>query len=468
MRKNPPFRSRSPLPVPAGLLDLVCETIGRRVTGLPVTRNGVPVTRELAAAALEILNEEFTRSLPVETRIIGQKKLAIGLDRRLAERGHAGIHTAGVITGVLVEAGICRRGEVTDSRAHRTCPVVRLLPEWTWNIATDMSVPKTLHTGAVPDRFDNQGGGSWLDRCPVCRTGILRLVTGRQLFGVPPGNYVECAFCRARLVPEAGGLWRLVSIGTIRDPSWRRLLNRAGTGKEWQERAGGSPASEGKRAGSLKAERVTGTGHGNYPEGIRELGDGSLAVECRGSARYFIPLPVQFDRSVAADLFSRIKTPLRDLLAKPGFSSLKIETEDTVARHPDAPAGGFLHALKREGKPLYRKFLNPDGDREFRNFRIKDTDSPDKKGVFLILRGCEVIYVCCAPVSFRKAIGEGIGLVLPSDCLRDGETGRCRVNAEICREPDRVRFFTHIAGAEESGRIQRCIIRTYQPGWNSA
>src|SRR5512136_3261391 len=91
--------------------------------------------------------------------------------------------------------------------------------------------------------------------CPICRTGILNRVVGKQLFGIPHTDfYIECTHCGAKFIP-VGPQFRLVSIATVRDPLWRKYLDQTFPAETWAALArgtgaGGQPLSHpaGKKA----------------------------------------------------------------------------------------------------------------------------------------------------------------------------------------------------------------------------
>jgi hypothetical protein len=106
--------------------------------------------------------------------------------------------------------------------------------------------------------------------------------------------------------------------------------------------------------------------------------------------------------------------------------------------------------------------------RNIRNFHLALEAVSDRTGVYLIISGETIRYVGGAPESFRKSINEGPGLILPTDCLRNGDAERCRVNAAIHREQEKVRFFVHITRDECAIReICRVITEQYRPEWNN-
>lgn len=462
--------SASMLPVPIEILDPVCEIVSQKVGKLPLVREGVTVSREVIQATLEILNEEFTKSLPVESRVFSADRTVVGLDARLRVRGFQPQNTAVVVSGIFLETGICRKSEGADRESRKTFPMIRLVDDWTWSIAGPKVRARNSASGI------SVGTGSPVsheppvfDQCPVCSKGPVVRITGKQLFGLPKGDYLECSLCHAKFVPEKSDEWRLVSIGVIRDPTWRRYLNQSRTAEAWQIQAGMTSSRTSPVAQALKSRIGSSTyGSTKFPEGIKELSSGQISVDYRGVGRFFVPVPLVFEKQVTADLFFRIKTPLKDILKRDAFATLREEEAASFTRSLDTPAGKFLSTLKRSFNPLYRKFLNPFGEEEFRNFRMKSPDLSEKEGVYLVFRNAEPVYAGITKGSFRSAIDEGIGLILPTDCLLGGDEMRCRINAEICHDPDRFRIFACTAREKEAGDLHIYILERYRPGWQSS
>ena len=162
----------SMLPVPQEILDTVCEMVSQKFGKLPLVREGVPVSRELIQATLEILNEEFTKSLPVESRVFSAERSVDGLDKLLRARSFEPQNTASVVSGIFLETGIFRKSEGADRESRKTFPMIRLVDDWTWSITGPKVRPQNILSGTSgvagapvspePPAFD---------QCPVCSKG---------------------------------------------------------------------------------------------------------------------------------------------------------------------------------------------------------------------------------------------------------------------------------------------------------
>jgi len=278
------------LPMPDGLSALARETVSRRVRPLPFTKDGITLTADLIRIAMECLNSEPTGTLRIRSVQRVTDCMDEGLDRCL--HGHPGTDgdtTAPVLAEVLVRAGIAVFVQILDRQRHRQSRGVRLLPAWRWHIG---SLPSFQFT-PFPLPEENVTP-AWMAVCPVCRTGILGRVTGRQLFGLPSLEYyIECSHCGARLIPEQDR-FRLVSIARITDPCQRRCLNTSRTPDDWAAIAQGIPV---KRHGApvlapktrkIRSEPAAGEG---FPVVFPAMKNGSVAVPCGRSTLYFRRLP---------------------------------------------------------------------------------------------------------------------------------------------------------------------------------
>ena len=217
---------------------LACETVSRRVSRLPFLRSGVMVTGELIGVAMECLNAEFNKTLVLRTPPDTVEKSLDGLDRCIEARLKIpGKTVVPVIVDVLCSAGIAETTEIMDRVSHRPRNGIRLLHPWTWHAASAM-VPTIGLQGSGNDNESSLA--SWMSMCPVCRTGILNRVVGKQLFGIPHTDfYVECTHCGAKFIP-VGTQFRLVSIATVRDPLWRKHLNETFSAETWSTLARGT------------------------------------------------------------------------------------------------------------------------------------------------------------------------------------------------------------------------------------
>ena len=417
------------LPIPPELLALASQTITGNVSRIPFARSGVMVTGELVRVTMECLNAEASHSLPITTPAgLQHPDVREGLDRVIAARITLdGKAAAPVIAEVLVSAGIAEYAEFLDKDIHRSRRSIRILAPWTWHIAS-----QNLLTGASGN-LDANGRPllSWMALCPVCRNGALSKITGRQLFGIPHTDFfIECGSCGAKFIP-VGPAFRLVSIATVRDPLWKRHLDKTHSENEWAALARGTGPGRAVPVSLPKGPDV----HAGTPapslHPVR-LKDGSFALTLQKKTWYFRPAPFTISGPVRGGLFAKLATPLQDLLDDPAFSHLK----DTVmAKYPNylpMKAGLFLSQLKERHDPFYQEFLNPYGDEKYGTIRAGESGEIGKAGILLVVAGNTVYHACACPESFRSAINERFGRITPGLCLLNGDAVRCRINAVLC------------------------------------
>ena len=425
-------------PIPPALLTLTCETVNRRVAKLPFTQKGVCISPELVGVALECLNAEVTRTLPLRTSAAMAKNRVDGFDRVLELRlGAKGRDAAAAIADVLVQAGIAEVTEIQDRCTHTRTSGLRLLPAWTWHIASE--IPTPLQSPApLPDA---EPPAVWLAKCPVCRTGILQKITGKQLFGMPSMDYyIECTHCGAKLVPEKEN-FRLVSIAKIRDPRWRQYLNTSRSADAWATIAQGNlifkrlPVPARHPAPKPVGEVSTGS--------FAKMKDSSIAVPFGEKTLFFRPVSLQFGRSIQVALFSRTTRTLAALLALPEYRAIKPVIEQQYLRYLPVMAGSFLEEKKLHNDPLVREFLHPYGGEDFCSFRMPADEHADQKGVILMLVKGKVAYIGTCHTGFGTLINDELGRIIPDMCYRDGNETACRVNAIICAHRDSAGLFIH-------------------------
>jgi hypothetical protein len=412
--------------------------ITTRVSQLPFLRGGIHVNGELAGVTMECLNAIPTRTLALTTpQGPGGED---GLDRCLEERLHIpGKAAVPVIAEVLCTAGIAEPVLVPDRYARRQLRAVRLLPPWTWHIASTMAPSVRL------------GGGdslSWLDLCPVCRTGVLDRVTGKQLFGIPRTDfYINCSHCGAKFIP-VGVAFRLVSIATIRDPLWKKQLDRTYTPETWASLArgtgpGGTPSLRPalKKPGSpaLPAAAVT----------LAPLKDGSLAVPVCGKTLYFHPVPIHFAGVVREDAFTRVQKTLAEVLELQEFEHLRSPVNAKYSRYLPMKTGLFLGQLKERHDQFYREFLNPYGDEKYGTFRAADSKETEKKGIILVVVNRGLYAAINSPEPLRITMNNRFGRIGPDDCLLSGDPARCRINALLCTNKKDAGLFIHAVEKED-------------------
>ena len=439
------------LPMPGDLHALTCETVSRRVRPLPFTEDGVTITANLVRAAMECLNAEATRTLPVRAAHGTGGRVDNGLDQCL--EGHWGIvgdTTAPVLADVLVRAGIAAFAEVIN-RQHRTrARGVRLLPAWTWHIGSAPS----FRFGTTPLPSGDSPAPAWMAVCPVCRTGILSRVTGRTLFGIHPTDYhIDCSHCGAKFVPEQEQ-FRLVSIARIADPGWRRYLNTSHLPDEWAAVAQGTPAPQpGAPAPAPEARKtrpMQGAAEG-FPVVFPSMKDGALAVPCGRSTLYFRPVSLQFTGRLQRDLFARSDRTVKDVLATPAFQSVRSAVEQHHARYLPLRLGLFAGDLMRQGDPLVWDLLNRYGGGPFCLFHLRDDEQAGRKGVFMVYVQGRVCHTGACHIPFSAGIGGRVGRIMPEMCYRDGDETACRINRLVCASRTAPTLYIH--GMSDDGVI---------------
>ncbi len=417
------------LPIPPELFAHACSTVTQRVSQLPFLRSGVNVTGELLRVTMECLNAEPTRTLAMSTpRDASSGGIAPGLDAYLEERLRMpGKTLVPVITEVLCSAGITEMTEIIDRQMHRPRRAVRLLPPWTWHIASALA-PSVRLGGA-----ESGATVSWMDLCPVCRTGILNKVIGKQLFGVPHTDFIiECSHCGAKFIP-VGPAYRLVSIALIRDPLWKKHLDKTYSPEEWSALA--RATAPGGRATAPSATPAGKRPPAPLPSAsvtLSAMKDGSLAVPVLGKTIYFRPVPLKFSGSTKGDAFFRVQKTLAEILAEPVFGHLKDAVNAKYSRYLPLKAGLFLSQLKERHDPFYREFLNPYGDERYGTVMAGNSNETGKRGVLVVVVNRGLYHVADSPEPVATTISTRLARVGPDNCLLTGDPERCRINALLC------------------------------------
>jgi len=413
-------------PLSPEMFALACETVSRRISRLPFLRSGVMVTGELISVAMECLNAEFNKTLVLRTPPDIVEKSLDGLDRCIEARLKIpGKTVVPVIVDVLCSAGIAETTEIMDRVSHRSRNGIRLLHPWTWHAASAM-VPTIGLQGSGNDNESSLA--SWMSMCPICRTGILNRVVGKQLFGIPHTDfYVECTHCGAKFIP-VGTQFRLVSIATVRDPLWRKHLNETFSAETWSTFARGT--GSGIKPQVRHTEKKPASQSRQPPlGGLTQLKNGSLTVPFQEKILYFKPVKLNFSGLVKEDVFARAQKPLEELLKNPAFSHLLPRVNAKYSRYLSMKSGLFLGQLKERHDPFYREFLNSHGDEKFGTFRLGDSNEADKKGVLIIVVNKEIYHAVNCQDAFRLIINNVFGRISSEDCLLSGDCTRCRMNA---------------------------------------
>jgi hypothetical protein len=462
-------------PIPPELLALACETVNRRVGPLPFTQDGCSVTRDLISVTLECLNAEFSKTLAISTKPTHAGRDAEGLDLCLEQRLHLSGNDlcASAITAVLCSAGIAEKTEVVDSKSHARTRGVRLLVSWTWHSASppapSFSSPETGTAGTLPE--------PWMNLCPVCRTGILNRVFGKQLYGIPHTDYyIECTHCGAKFIPEKEKFC-LVSIATIRDPIWKHNLNRSFSPESWMEIARASGTGTAKRASTstfFRASPATPVSapHVSPPRNpfvsvvlrtgtLLPMKDGSLGVPVKDKILYFKPVKLIFSGGLKEDIFEKEPKLLKDVISTPVYSHLKEKTEEKYANYLPLRLGLFLWERKEKHDPFYREFLNPWGDEKYGTFMVEDSDLSGRKGVYLVMADGKATHAGYSHESFKKTLTLEFSRITAGDCYLDRDGTRCRINALLCSLKKTSSIYLHaVDNEDEQARIVNVLMNS--------
>jgi hypothetical protein len=459
-------------PIPSELLALACETVNRRVSPLPFNQDGCSVTRELIGVTLESLNAEFSKTLAITAKPTPENRNPEGLDRCLEQRLNStgGDTCAVVITGVLCRAGIAEITEVIDRASHARSRGVRLLPPWTWNC---VSAPVASFPPAGAGTDSSTPPEPWMSLCPVCRTGILNRVFGKQLYGIPHTDYyVECTHCGAKFIPEKEKFC-LVSIATIRDPIWKHHVNKAFSPESWMEIARASGPGTTKRASVPATRRSSsaapfsapaGSPHSSPPRNpfvsvvlktgtLIPMKDGSLGVPLQDKILYFKPVRLIYSGGLKEDIFEKEQRILKDVLDTPAYSHIRAKTEEKYANYLPLRLGLFLWERKEKHDPFYREFLNPWGDEKYGTFMVEDSALSGKAGVYLVVAEGRATHAGYSHDSFKKTLMNEFSRITAGDCYLDRDGTRCRINALLCSLKKTASVFLHAVDNEEE-RVQ--------------
>jgi hypothetical protein len=432
-------------PISPEMKALASETVSRRVSKLPFERNSVMVTEELIGVVMECLNAEFKKAMPLKTPLNAATETQRGLDRCIEERVRiSGKTVVPVLAEVLCSAGIAETTEIMDRIFHRPYKGIRLLPPWTWHIASQgvAAISPVVQGNTEPVDV------SWTSRCPVCRTGILTRITGKQLFGIPRTDfYEECTHCGAKFIP-VGMQFRLVSIARIRDPLWKKHLDETYPPETWAALARGS-GTGGKPTVQVPVKKSDGLPPKSPMGGLTLMKDGSLVVPVGDRTLYFKPVKLQFSGGLRENVFARAQKPLDEILRDPRFSHLVPAVNAKYSRCLPMQSGLFLRQLKERHDPFYREFLNPYGDEKFCTFRLDGPQERDKKGVLIVVVNREIYYAVNCSSSFGTTINETYGRILPEDCFLSSYPTRCRINALIGNNRKETGIFVHASEHEE-------------------
>jgi hypothetical protein len=112
-------------------------------------------------------------------------------------------------------------------------------------------------------------------------------------------------------------------------------------------------------------------------------------------------------------------------------------------------SGLFLGQLKERHDPFYREFLNSYGDEKYGTFRLEDSQEADKKGVLIVVVNKGIYHAVNCQDAFRVIINDVFGRISAEDCLLNGDSIRCRMNALLCNNRNASGVSIHTCEKEE-------------------
>jgi len=92
---------------------------------------------------------------------------------------------------------------------------------------------------------------SWLDKCPVCKSGKLSPVAKKKFFGLVTAETFECSNCGATFTPK-GGKNQLAKVPDTSNPVWREYGNQILTEREWENIAHGGMSDAKQREADIE------------------------------------------------------------------------------------------------------------------------------------------------------------------------------------------------------------------------
>ena len=92
---------------------------------------------------------------------------------------------------------------------------------------------------------------SWLDKCPVCKSGKLSPVAKKKLFGLAKSENFECSACGAEF-SESGEGYRLTKVPDASNSVWQEYGNQVLIESEWKCIAHGGMSSTKQREMDLE------------------------------------------------------------------------------------------------------------------------------------------------------------------------------------------------------------------------
>jgi hypothetical protein len=104
---------------------------------------------------------------------------------------------------------------------------------------------------------------SWLDKCPVCKSGKLSIASKKKLFGLMKDEDIECNSCHARFETK-GDRYQLSYVDNASDSIWQEYGNQILDEREWKNIAHGGLSDEKQKEADMEIW-MSGLKNGNVP-----------------------------------------------------------------------------------------------------------------------------------------------------------------------------------------------------------
>jgi len=164
------------------------------------------------------------------------------------------------------------------------------------------------------------------------------------------------------------------------------------------------------------------------------------------------------------------KVTLRQLVTHKKYVDLASEAQERFGWILDKPAGTALMAMKYNGDPFYKLFLNNYGDLCYSRFIVKGKEEHiQKNGVYNIVVDNELVFSGVSARPFKERLNQHIGNVSAKGCYKDGTATHCHVNArltELFTKRNVQVYVCPIEDKKEMNQLKNAIIRRFEPTWN--
>ncbi|MDR1238757.1 MAG: GIY-YIG nuclease family protein [Treponema sp.] len=182
----------------------------------------------------------------------------------------------------------------------------------------------------------------------------------------------------------------------------------------------------------------------------------------------FEKVDLRFSENMYKDIFmeKNNKTLLETIKSK-RYRHLEQEVYEKYSNCLNMKLGLFLKKLKTNKNIFYKKFLNNYGDLIYSIFKIDDTKTLLKKGLYIYCINNELKYIGRSKDPFGKRINNGYGKISPKNCYLDGQSTNCHINSLITKNRNNVQLFVlEINNDEMIESIEKDLIKKYKPEWN--